>query len=111
VVAYDTVYAMVDRNDDLQIGVKSSAILFGRYDRVATGAPQFLFIVQMALLGVQQALGGWYFIALIGAAVLFAYQQWLIRDRDRHECLQAFLNNHYVGLLLFAGIALDFYRR
>jgi len=106
-VVYDTFYAMVDRDDDLKIGVKSTAILFGEQDRLITGALQLLTVYSLLLVGQRFELGGFYWLALVVAAGLFAYQQWLIRYRARAACFQAFLNNNWVGAAIFAGIALD----
>jgi 4-hydroxybenzoate polyprenyltransferase len=106
--AYDTMYAMVDRNDDLKIGVKSTAILFGDADRVIIGSMQAMVLVALWLVGEQAVLGRWYTGALAVGAALFAWQQWLIRGRDRDSCFRAFLNNHWFGLVVFAGIALDY---
>jgi 4-hydroxybenzoate polyprenyltransferase len=103
-IAYDTFYAMVDRKDDLKIGIKSTAILFGDDDRLITGVLQLTAILLMALTGVQFGLGYWYFISVIGAAALFVYQQSLIRHRDHDRCFQAFLNNNWVGAIIFLGI-------
>lgn len=106
--AYDTFYAMVDRDDDMAIGVKSTAILFGEKDRLMTALLQTIMMVMMMVVGNQFNLGPWYFAGLAGAAVLLAYQQYLIRHRDRDACLKAFLNNHWVGAIIFAGIFLHY---
>ena len=103
VVAYDTFYAMADRTEDLKAGVRSSAILFGRYDRAITGALQFVTLALLAAAG--HALGLWYGAGLGAAAGLAAYQQWLIRDREPQPCFQAFLNNAWFGGVVFAGLA------
>jgi 4-hydroxybenzoate polyprenyltransferase len=105
-VAYDTFYAMVDRDDDLRIGVKSSAILFGRNDRAVTAALQLAVLLLLAHAG--RDLGVAYFAGLAVAAGLAGYQQWLIRARERDACFRAFLNNHWFGAAVFAGLALDF---
>jgi 4-hydroxybenzoate polyprenyltransferase len=107
-VAYDTFYAMVDRDDDLKIGVKSTAILFGEQDRLITGALQLMTIYAMVLVGNRFEMGGYYHCGLAVAAGLFVYQQWLIRFRAREACFKAFLNNNWVGLAIFAGIVADF---
>lgn len=104
---YDTMYAMVDRDDDLKLGVKSTAILFGDSDRLIIGSMQVLALYALWLVGGQAKLGHWYDGALALSAALFAWQQWLIRTRDREKCFRAFLNNNWVGLILFLGIALD----
>ncbi|GAA5524687.1 4-hydroxybenzoate octaprenyltransferase [Microbulbifer aestuariivivens] len=107
-VAYDTFYAMVDRDDDLKIGVKSTAVLFGDMDRAMTGSLQVMALFALLLTGQRFELGAFYFLGLAVAAGLFAYQQWLIRDRERDACFRAFLNNNWVGAAVFAGIALHY---
>ena len=104
---YDTMYAMVDRDDDLKIGVKSSAIVFGDMDRVIIGFLQLLMLYALYLVGTNMEYGYWYNMGLVGVAVFFAWQQWLIRDRKPAECFKGFLNNHYVGLSVFIGILLE----
>lgn len=104
-VAYDTLYAMVDRDDDLKIGVKSTAILFGRYDKIMIGLLQLTTILLLILIGYICALTSIYYVSILIAAILFVYQQWLSRARVREACFQAFLNNHYVGLVIFLGIS------
>lgn len=104
-VVYDTQYAMVDRDDDRRIGVKSSAILFGDWDRWWIGGFQLLVVGLLVMVGRKAELDWPYFVALVWAAGLFVYQQWLIRDRGRNACFQAFLNNQWFGALIFAGIA------
>ncbi|EXU76465.1 4-hydroxybenzoate octaprenyltransferase [Erwinia mallotivora] len=106
-VAYDTQYAMVDRDDDLRIGVKSTAILFGRFDKLIIGLLQFATLMLMALTGWMMQLGGAFYWSVLLAGTLFIHQQRLIVGRDRDACFQAFLNNNYVGLVLFVGIALS----
>jgi len=107
-VAYDTIYAMVDREDDLKLGVKSTAILFADMDRAMIAILQALMLGDLALAGRTMHFGPWYYAGLGGAALLFAYQQWLIRRRDPAACSSAFLNNNYVGMVLFIGIALQY---
>jgi 4-hydroxybenzoate polyprenyltransferase len=102
-VAYDTFYAMVDRADDLKVGVRSSAILFGRFDRAITAALQVAVLALLALVG--RGLGPWYAAGLAVATGLAMYQQWLIRDRDPASCFKAFLNNAWFGAAVFAGLA------
>jgi 4-hydroxybenzoate polyprenyltransferase len=105
---YDTMYAMVDREDDLKIGVKSSAIVFGDMDRVIIGMLQALMLFALYLVGTNMEFGYWYNLGLVGAAVFFAWQQWRIRDRQPEACFAAFLNNQYVGLSVFIGILLEY---
>jgi 4-hydroxybenzoate polyprenyltransferase len=107
-VAYDTMYAMVDRDDDLRIGIKSTAIAFGRMDKLVVALLQLSTLFILILVGKLQAFGSFYYAALVLVLMLFVYQQYLIRERVRSSCFQAFLNNHYVGLLVFAGIFLDY---
>jgi 4-hydroxybenzoate polyprenyltransferase len=106
--AYDTMYAMVDREDDLRIGIKSSAILFGDADRVIVGAMQLMTLYALWLAGQELQLGGWYRSGLVSAACFALYQQYLIRRRQPDDCLVAFLNNNYFGLAVFVGIALEY---
>ena len=107
VLVYDTVYAMSDREDDLKIGVKSSAILFGEYDKRLVGLLQIATLVLLAVVGRVNDLGWLYYLGLFSGAWFFLYQQYLIRDRDRQGCFQAFLNNNGFGLCVFCGIVLD----
>jgi 4-hydroxybenzoate polyprenyltransferase len=102
--AYDTIYAMVDRPDDLRIGVKSTAILFGESDRLLIALIQALFFAGMILIGRQLHLGGFYYAGLAVAMGLAAYQMTLIWRRDPAGCLKAFLNNNWFGAVIFAGI-------
>lgn len=110
-IVYDTFYAMVDRDDDLRIGVKSTAILFAESDRSITAALQVLVLALLALAGARFDMGLAYFLGLSAGALLFGYQQWLIRRRDREACFRAFLNNNLFGLAVFAGIASDYVLR
>ncbi len=110
-VIYDTMYAMVDREDDLKLGVKSTAILFADLDRTMVGFLQALMVLTLALAGHDMHFGGWYYAGVAAAALLFLYQQWLIRGREPAACLRAFLNNHHVGLALFVGLALQYLYR
>ncbi|MEP7314269.1 MAG: 4-hydroxybenzoate octaprenyltransferase, partial [Pseudomonadota bacterium] len=102
---YDTIYAMVDRDDDLKLNVKSTAILFGDMDRVMIGAMQGMVLFGLYLAGRAADLGMPFYAALGVGALLFGWQQWLIRKRDRDACFRAFLNNNYFGLAIFAGVA------
>ena len=107
-IAYDTMYAMVDREDDLRVGVKSSAILFGGADRFFVGASQVAVLAVLVLAGRQAGLGVFHDAATALSALLFLYQQHLIRDREPAACFKAFLNNNWVGALVFAGIVADY---
>jgi 4-hydroxybenzoate polyprenyltransferase len=104
-VVYDTKYAMVDRKDDLEIGIKSTAILFGESDRAVIGVLQVLCLAALALAGREFALSWPYYLSLGVAALLFAYHLYLIRDRDEAACFRAFKHNSWVGLAIFLGIA------
>ncbi|NLO80881.1 MAG: 4-hydroxybenzoate octaprenyltransferase [Xanthomonadaceae bacterium] len=107
-VIYDTQYAMVDRDDDLKIGVKSTAILFGDADRLIIGVLQVLMLICLVLIGLRAELSGLYYVSLVAAAGMFAYQQHLIRDRSREGCFRAFLNNNYLGGAIFLGVFLHY---
>lgn len=107
VLVYDTMYAMADRRDDLAIGVKSTAILFGRYDRLIVGICQLITLLLLLMVGWWQHLNVYYYGALVVAAVMFCYQQWLIRRRDEVRCFQAFTNNAWVGAAIFLGLVLS----
>tara|TARA_R110002167_G_scaffold252094_11_gene458393 strand:- start:1394 stop:2254 length:861 start_codon:yes stop_codon:yes gene_type:complete len=107
-VAYDTMYAMVDRDDDLKIGVKSTAILFGDSDRAIIAFLQVLVILTLCIIGQQAKLGQYFYLGIVVSSVLFVYQQHLIRHRDRDACFKAFLNNNWVGLVLFCAVFLDY---
>jgi 4-hydroxybenzoate polyprenyltransferase len=107
-IVYDTFYAMVDRDDDIRIGVKSTAILFGDDDKMILGALQVMTLLTLIFVGVQFNLAYWFYVALIGVAALFIYHQWLIRERRRDLCFKAFLDNNRVGALIFAGIFLHY---
>jgi 4-hydroxybenzoate polyprenyltransferase len=106
--AYDTMYAMVDREDDLVIGIRSSAILFGRHDRLIIALLQASALGALALVGWMIGLGHWYWAGLAAAGSLALHQQVLIREREPAACFRAFLNNNLFGLVVFAGIALDY---
>ena len=105
---YDTMYAMVDREDDLRIGVKSTAILFCRYDRLIMGGLQILMVSLLYQAGRNAGLSTFYNAGLVGGVGFFVYQQWLIRKREKALCFRAFLNNNWFGACVFAGIALDY---
>ena len=106
--AYDTMYGMVDRKDDVKIGVKSTAILFGRADRAIVGLLQLAVVMGLALVGWREGLSVPYFMGLAIASMLAVYQQYLIRDRDEKACFRAFLNNNGFGAAIFAGLFADF---
>jgi 4-hydroxybenzoate polyprenyltransferase len=107
-VIYDTMYAMVDKADDVKIGVKSTAILFGSLDRVIIGLLQLLFIIMFVIVGLMFRLQAVYYAALFIVIGLFIYQQWLIKNPLPQRCFHAFLNNNLVGLVIFAGILLSY---
>lgn len=109
-VAYDTQYAMVDRDDDVKIGIKSTAILFGENDRLIIGILQACVLVLMAVIGWLNGLHWEFYWSILIAGALFVYQQKLIRNRERGPCFQAFLNNNYVGLVLFIGLAMSYWQ-
>ncbi len=107
-VAYDTEYAMADREFDLKIGVKSTAILFGDADKIIIGSLQFMFIAALYLAGKQFEMGFLFNLSLLGASLLLVYQQFLIRDRVPGPCFRAFLNNNWVGAIVFLGVFLNY---
>lgn len=107
-VTYDTFYAMVDRDDDIRIGIKSTAILFGDFDRIITAFLQLFVVFVLMLIGYKFELGTLYYLSTVIAAMIFAYQQLLIFNRDRDACFKAFLNNNWVGLVIFIGIVADY---
>ena len=108
VVVYDTFYGMVDRADDLKIGVKSTAILFGENDRLITASLQVMVVLGWLMMAAQFELDVFYYIGVSTAAGLFCYQQWLIRRREPEACLRAFKNNNWVGASIFIGILLHY---
>ncbi|MCK9781335.1 MULTISPECIES: 4-hydroxybenzoate octaprenyltransferase [Enterobacterales] len=108
-VVYDTQYAMVDRNDDIKIGVKSTAILFGRYDKIIIGILQLVMLALLVGIGILLNLKGIYYWSILLVTALFIYQQKLIAERERAPCFQAFMNNNYVGFVLFAGILFSYF--
>lgn len=107
-VIYDTFYAMVDREDDLKVGVKSTAILFGDVDLFVIAGLQALMLLGLILMGLLAGLGFWYFASVGIAAFLMAYHLWLARDRQVAGCFAAFQHNHIIGLVIFIGIALHY---
>lgn len=106
--AYDTWYAMVDRDDDIRMGAKSTAILFGEMDLAAQGVLYVCMFFALALVGRDAGMGAWYWAGLGVAVVLVAWEFGLARGRERDQCFRAFLHNNWVGMAIFAGIALDF---
>jgi 4-hydroxybenzoate polyprenyltransferase len=105
---YDTLYAMVDRDDDVKIGVRSSAILFADLDKLIVGIMQAMMLFALVLIGRTMKFGNWYLAGIGAAAIFFLYQQWLIREREPAKCFRAFLNNQYVGLVVFIGLLLEY---
>jgi 4-hydroxybenzoate polyprenyltransferase len=106
--AYDTMYSMTDRDEDLKLGLKSTAILFGQYDRLIVGALQLVTLWLLTLAGYLNDLGAIYYLGLATGSVFFVYQQYLIRNRDRQSCTVAFKNNNWFGMVVFGGMALDY---
>jgi 4-hydroxybenzoate polyprenyltransferase len=107
-LVYDTMYAMVDKDDDLKIGVKSTAILFGDYDRHIMAVLQVIIMGLLIQVGLMKHLGWFYYLGLTIAAGFSIFQQKLIHNRDKKKCFQAFLNNNWFGLAVFVGIFLDY---
>ena len=107
-VIYDTFYAMVDRDDDRRIGVKSTALLFGDTDLFVIAGLQMLMLLALVLVGVQAELGFTYYASIAIVAALMGYHQWLARDRQPAGCFAAFLHNHHIGMVVFIGILLDY---
>ena len=108
VMAYDTEYAMVDRDDDIRIGIKTSALFFGRFDVIAVAVSYASFLGLMAGVGLWQQFGILYYGGLGLAAVLATNHIWLIRGRDRLKCFAVFRGNNLLGICVFVGVALDF---
>jgi 4-hydroxybenzoate polyprenyltransferase len=108
VIAYDTEYAMVDRDDDLRLGLRTSAITFGRFDVVAVAACYALYLAGMAWIGMRLEFGVNYWGGLVAALVLAAYHVWLIHTRERERCFRAFLGNHWLGFAIFMGVVVDY---
>ncbi|MCF2950311.1 4-hydroxybenzoate octaprenyltransferase [Paraglaciecola aquimarina] len=103
-VAYDTQYAMVDRDDDIKIGIKSTAILFGRYDKFIIAILQLIAVLLLLAVGEHLQFSWMFYLAIFISLLLFMYQQWLIKGRQRDLCFKAFLHNHYVGLTIAIGV-------
>lgn len=108
-MAYDTFYAMADRPDDVKIGVKSSAILFGRWDRLITAVFQLIVIAGLWIVGLLEARGIWFDLGLVAAAACALYEQYLIRGREPDACFKAFLHNTWFGAAVFAGLVLSYW--
>lgn len=107
--AYDTMYGMADREDDLKLGLKSTAILFGDNDRLIVGLMQLTVVILLSILGALESFGVIYYLGLFSASLFFVYQQYLIREHDRKLCFQAFLNNNWFGMVVFIALALDYF--
>lgn len=107
-VAYDTFYAMVDREDDLKIGVKSTAILFGDADKIIIGLLQGLTLLALLFVGLQKHLGLFFYLSLAVASGLFIWQQWITKNKNPEDCFRAFLHNNWVGVVVFVGVFLDY---
>lgn len=107
-VVYDTIYAMIDREDDLKIGIKSTAILFDDADIFIIGLIQSLVLIALIVIGQQASLNTIYYFSLIIGGCLFLYQLYLIRNRDPKKCMQAFLNNNWFGLVVFIGLFVNY---
>ncbi len=107
-VIYDTLYAMVDRDDDISIGLKSTAILFGRHDLSILRLLKIIMLALLVLLGLELQFSTPWFAGVTIAAVLFARQQYLVRNRDRDACFSAFLNNNWVGLVIWIGLLANY---
>jgi len=107
-VIYDTYYAMVDREDDRKLGVKSTALLFGDADLFVLGGLQLIMLLALVFVGLRAELGFWYYLSVAIAAGLMTYHQWLARDRQPAGCFAAFLHNHFIGLVVFIGIVLHY---
>ena len=107
-VIYDTFYAMSDRKDDLKIGIKSTAILFGRHDLLIIFGSQLLMIINLIYIGKIAELGYLFYVSIGISAIFMMYQQWLARDRVSQNCFAAFMNNNYVGMTIFIGISADY---
>jgi 4-hydroxybenzoate polyprenyltransferase len=108
VVVYDTLYAMTDRPDDLKLGVRSTAVLFGELDRLFVAGLQVLLLASLVLVGRSAAMGPWYYGGLAAGALFFVYQVYLIKERDVVQSFRAFLNNAWFGGAVFGGILLDY---
>ena len=108
-IVYDTIYAMSDRDDDIKIGVKSTAILFGKYDRLIIGLFQVLFTATLFVIADSFQLGLFFKISIFLSVLIMIYHQYLIKDREKSTCFKVFLNNHIIGAILLIGVIIDFY--
>lgn len=108
IIIYDTMYAMVDRDDDIRIGVKSTAVLFGDMDKAIIGLLQLITLAIFIMVGIDLGLSFWFYLGLLVMGGLFIYQQYLIRARQREACFTAFLNNNYAGMAVFIGLFLHY---
>jgi 4-hydroxybenzoate polyprenyltransferase len=107
-VAYDTEYAMVDKSDDLRVGIKSTAIVFGQWDKAGISLAHTVVLINLSGVGYLSGMGSIYYVGLVGALISALYQQWLIRNREPAMCFKAFLNNNYFGLCCFLGTVLNY---
>ncbi len=107
-VIYDTFYAMVDREDDKKVGVKSTALLFGDVDLFVIAGLQLVMLLALVFIGLRAELGFWYYASVVVAAGMMLYHQWLARDRQPAGCFAAFMHNHYIGMAIFIGIVLHY---
>jgi len=107
-IIYDTFYAMADREDDLKLGVKSTAILFGNADLCIIGGLQILMLVALVFIGNMAELSTWYYTSIVITGTLMIYHQWIARDRHSSSCFNAFLHNQYIGMTIFIGIVLHY---
>ena len=108
VMAYDTEYAMVDRDDDVKLGLNTSAIVFGRYGVLVVMLCYAIYLAGMTYIGGFKGFGPWYYAGVLAASVIALWHYWLIRGRDRKRCFRAFLGNHWFGLAVFAGVVIDY---
>jgi len=108
IVAYDTMYAMADREEDLKIGVKSTAIIFAEKDKIILAILQILFLAGMILIAYLLTAGIYFYLGILAASFFSIYQQYLIRHREQKACFEAFLNNNWVGIVIFIGIFLNY---
>jgi len=108
VMVYDTMYAMVDRDDDIKVGIKSTAVLFGHFDKFWIGVFQLLFLLLLTWIGQAYELGIYYHLGLGIAAIIAIYHQRLIANRQREHCFRAFLHNNTLGAIIFVGLVLDY---